>query len=115
MSGQRDIYVVGGTQVIIGTLSSTVHPYLVTPPAGCAELQVKLLGASGSTVQILPNAVSGVTIAGATVITAIGGYPLITGEMYPIQGPAAFYLGATGATATVAISFWFTSLGATLI
>jgi hypothetical protein len=114
MSGQRDAYLVGATQIVIGTLSSSLHPYLLTPPPGCCAVQLKLLGASGSTVQILPNAASGATIAGAS--QAIGGWPLVsaTVEPFPIMGPAAFYIGCSGATATVAALFWFSSGGATL-
>jgi len=112
MSGQKDAFFLGATQLILGTLGASVFPTIVKVPSGAVGLQMKLLGASGSTVQILPNAVSGASIGGATAITSIGGYPLVTGEMYPIQGPASFYLAATGASATVALNFMFSSAGA---
>jgi len=86
---------------------------VITPPEGCVGMQFKLLGAAGATVQILPNkGASGVSIGGATA--AVAGYPLVTGEMYPVYGPAKFYLATTGSSATVACNFFFSSGGATL-
>lgn len=105
----------GATQVILGTLGASVFPTKILPPAGCVGGQMKLLGAAGSSVIIAPNQISGATIAGATALTTIQGYPLVTGEMYPWVGPAQFYLAAAGATATVAINFHFSVGGASLI
>lgn len=113
-NSQNEVYVMGGTQMVLGTLGASVFPTLVSPPSGCVGIQYKLLGAAGSTVQIVPNAISGASIGGATAITTIGGYPLVTSETSPIIGPASFYLAATGATATVALNFLFSSGGATL-
>lgn len=110
----KDAYYMGGTQMVLGTLGASVFPTRIVPPPGCVGMQLKLLGASGSTVQILPNAASGASIGGATAITTVGGYPLVTSEMHPIYGPAAFYLAATGATATVAIMFRYSDGGASL-
>lgn len=112
---QNEAYFMGATQIILGTLSATVFPTKILPPPGCAGMQFKLLGAAGSTVQIVPANVSGATIGGATAITTIGGYPLVTGEMYPVVGPAQFYLAATGATATIAVNFMFSAQGASLV
>lgn len=111
---QNAIFGLGATQLVLGTLGASVFPTVIRPPVGCVGIQLKLLGAAGSTVQILPNAISGASIGGATAITTIGGYPLVTGEMYPLEGPACFYLAATGATATVAINFRFSAGGSTL-
>lgn len=112
--GQNDICTIGATQMILGTLGSSVFPTVFSVPAGCVGVQLKLIGASGSSVCILPNAVSGKTISGATALTAIQGYPLVSGEMYPIMGPAQFYLGCAGASATIAVNLFFSSNGATL-
>lgn len=111
---QNRIFTIGATQVVLGTLGASVFPTIIRPPAGCIEINMKLLGASGSTVQILPNAISGASIGGATAITTVGGYPLTTSDSLAIFGPAAFYLAATGATATVAMVFKYTAGGATL-
>ena len=111
---QKEIYGIGASQIILGTLGASVFPTKIVPPSGCVGMQLKLLGAAGSTVQILPNLVAGASIGGATAITTIPGYPLVTGEMYPIAGPAAFYLAATGASATVAVQFLYSASGCTL-
>lgn len=112
---QNDVFCMGATQVVVGILGASVFPTRIQPPAGTVGMQLKLLGAAGSTVQVLPNLVSGATIGGATAITTVPGYPLVTGEMYPVPGPASFYLGCTGATATVAVLFQFSAGGATLV
>lgn len=106
----------GATVITIGTLGASVFPFKLTSPAGCIGGQIKLLGAAGSTVQILPNAISGVSIGGATAggSSLTAGYPLVTQEMFPWYGPATFYIAATGATATVSALFEYTSSGASL-
>ena len=109
---QNEAFVLGATVVTLGTLGASTFPTRIQPPPSCIGLQMKLMGAAGSTVQILPNYISGQTVSGATA--AIAGYPLVTTEMQPIYGPANFYLAATGATATVAILFKLTA-GATLV
>jgi hypothetical protein len=105
----------GATQIPLVPLSGTTFPTLIKPPAGCCGGQMKLVAVTtGATIQILPNQVAGISIGGATAVTGLGGYPLVTGEMYPWNGPAAFWLAASGASATVAINFLFTA-GATLL
>lgn len=113
---QNEVFFMGGTVITIGILGAATFPYKITSPPGCIGGQIKLLGAVGSTVQILPNAVSGSTIGGATSLIggSLTGYPLVTSEMFPWYGPANFYLACTGATATIAACFEFTSGGATL-
>lgn len=110
MSMQNEIYFMGATQIPLSVLGASVFPTQIKPPQFCVGMQYKII-TGGGTVQILPNAIANQTISGATAV--IGGYPLVTGEMYPIVGPAAFYIAATGATATVALNFFFSS-GATL-
>lgn len=107
-------YFFGATQMILGTLGASVFPSLIRSPSGCVGGQMVLLGASGSTVQVLPNAVSGASVGGGTAITTLGGYPITTSQTFTWDGPAAFYLAATGATATVAINFKFGEGGCTL-
>lgn len=115
MAMQTDPCFVGGTQIIIGTLGASVFPTKIVPPAGCVAMQFKLMTA-GATLQILPNAISGLNIAGATSITGLLGYPMppSTTEAYPFYGPSSFYFAATGATATVAANFMYSATGATL-
>lgn len=114
MSYQNETYFMGATQVNLNILGASVFPTKISPPAGCVGMQLKALGAAGATIQILPNAgPSGVSIGGATA--AVAGYPLTLGtDMFPIRGPAAFYLATTGSTATVAVNFMFSAGGATL-
>lgn len=107
------VFAFGATQIQLNPLGSSVFPTLIKPTPGCVGGQMKLVTvATGATVQILPNQISGQTISGATAV--IQGYPLVTGEMYPWEGPAAFYLAATGSSAIVAINFQL-SAGATLL
>lgn len=108
-------FFLGGTQLILGTLGSSVFPTKIYPPAGCVSLRYKLLGNAGSTVHVLPNLMPGFNIAGATNISSIGGYPLVSGEMHIVNGPATFYLAASGSTATVAMLFEYSAHGTTLV
>ena len=109
---QNDTYVMGATVLTLGTLGASLFPTKIIPPANAVGFQMKLLGASGSTVQILPNYIPGQTVGGATAI--IAGYPITTTDLSPVYGPAAFYMAATGATATVAFT-WRLTAGATLV
>lgn len=63
---------------------------------------------------VVPNMMVGASVGGATSINNIGGYPLVSGEMHIVNGPATFYLAASGATATVAMMFEFSAHGTTL-
>jgi len=104
------IFGMGATQIALNVLGASVFPTLIKPPAYCAGGMLKLITvAAGATVQILPNAISGASIGGATAITTVGGYPLVTGEMYPWHGPAAFYIAASGSSATIALNFYLTA------
>lgn len=108
------VYFKGATQIILGVLGASVFPYKFSAPSGCIGGQLKILGAAGSTIQVIPNAVSGASVGGATAITTMGGYPLDSGEIFPWYGPANFYLACTGVTGTVAACFEYTAGGATL-
>ena len=109
---QNDVNYMGATLLNLGILGATIFPYQVKPPPGCVGMQIKLMS-TGSTVQILPNNIAGGSVGGATAV--INGYPLVATEMYPIPGPAAFYLGCTGSSATVAANFFFSAGGASLV
>jgi hypothetical protein len=113
VSYATDPYYAGGTQITLRPLGASVFPTKIVAPDGCMTMQFKVL--SGSTVQILPNQVSGITIAGATSLAAIGGYPMTTTDMYPFYGPISFYMASAGATAVVAANLLFSASGTTLI
>lgn len=104
---QKEIFGLGATVVSLTAMDGTHFPTKISPPAGCAGFFMKVL--TGASTGILPNAVSGASMAGATTIT---GYHLPVGTDYRIDGPAVFYLGAM-ATSTVQFCFWF-SQGASL-
>lgn len=107
-------FYLGGTQLTLGILGASVFPTKIYPPAGCVSLRYKLLSGAGSTVHVLPNLMVGASVGGATAISNVGGYPLVSGEMHIVNGPATFYLAASGATATVAILFEYSAHGTTL-
>lgn len=114
---QNGVYGIGATVVTLGVLGSSVFPTKISPPAGAQGGKMKLLGAAGSTVQILPNSLPGFNIGGATgaaLGASISGYPITTLDFYRFDGPAVFYLAATGATATVAFTFDYSASGCTL-
>lgn len=110
MAIQNDTVVLGATQIAIPALSGTAFPYKVQPAAGCVGAWLSRL--SGGSLEILPNTILNKTISGATAGNL--GYVLASGEIVQIDGPAAFYLAATGATAVAQIGFKFGYLGATL-
>ena len=107
---QNDTFAVGATQINIGINSASVFPTLIKPDTSSWGGQLKIVG-TGGTLQILPRAISGASVGGAT--NALSGYPLGATEVYSWQGPAAFYLQSSGATTTVAMILTYTS-GATL-
>jgi hypothetical protein len=109
---QDQVAFIGATQITINALGASVFPYKFQSGAGSIGGQLKLL--SGTTVCIVPNAVSGASIGGATAITTIGGYYLQTSEMYPWYGPASFYIATTSATAVISSLINYTAGGASL-
>jgi hypothetical protein len=116
MSYQNEAWIMGATQVIVPTLGASVFPTKITSPPGTVGHQMKLLGAAGSTVHILPNSMTSINVAMISNGASAIGYPLnaVGSENTMIYGPANFYLAASGATATVAITFRFSANGATL-
>lgn len=113
-SAQNDTFLMGGTQITLGVLGASVFPTVFRSPSiSGGQMSVLTLG-SGATIQILPTAISGVTIGGATAVgTAIVGYPFTTTDIISWVGPASFYLACTGATSVVKCLFEY-SAGATL-
>lgn len=114
-STQNDAYVIGGTCITLAALGASVFPTIVRSPSNSGgQLKILTLG-SGATVQILPVAVSGASIGGATAVGAsIVGYPVGTTEIYSWIGPAAFYLASTTAASVVSVAFKYSAPGATL-
>jgi hypothetical protein len=113
-SVQNDTFIIGGTLITLGTLGASVFPTVVRSPSlSGGQILVGTLG-SGATIQVLPTAVSGASIGGATAVGAsISGWPISTTVGFTWEGPAAFYLACTGATSIVQCLFKYSS-GATL-
>lgn len=110
MSRQDEVYYLGATQIAMGPLGASLFPTLVKPPEGCVGGLVQRI--SGNTLEILPSYLANKTISGATA----GGLGFILGgslAAYAFEGPAAFYLAATGAT-TIAGIMWKFSAGSTM-
>jgi hypothetical protein len=113
-STQMDTFVIGATQITLGILGASVFPTVLKSPSfSGGQIIVGTLGA-GATVQVLPTAVSGASIGGATAVGAsIAGWPLSTTVGFTWEGPAAFYVAATGGTSVINCLFKY-SAGATL-
>lgn len=109
MSYQNETWVMGATRIVLGPLGASLFPLKIQPPVGAANGYMKLV--SGGTLEIMPQGATGLNIAGATAGGL--GYAIGASEIYGFQGPAAFYLGVTGATVTAVINWHYTS-GATL-
>lgn len=113
-SVQNDAYALGATQITLAALGASVFPTMVKSPSmGGGQIIVGTLG-SGATVQILPLAISGASIGGATAVGAsIAGFPISATVGYSWEGPAAFYIASTTAASIVSCVFKY-SAGATL-
>ena len=108
--GQENVAAIGATQIALAVLGASVFPTKVIAPNGCCGMDVMYV--SGSSIQILPNAISGFNIAQCAVGNSFLGFPIST-TPYVINGPASFYLASVGASpAIAAINFRFTSSGA---
>ena len=109
---QADAFVIGGTQVNVGTLGASSFPVKIQTPTNAWGGRFSLQ--SGQTLFMLPNQVAGASMAGATAIPT--GSAVLTTSNYPFewQGPATFFLAAGGATCVVNFQFMFTS-GATMV
>lgn len=116
---QNDTYLIGGTMITLAALGASVFPTVIKSPSiSGGQIIVSTLG-SGATVCLLPLAIPGLNIAGATAIGAsIAGFPISTTQGFSWEGPAAFYLASATAASTVQCLFKYSSqtgpLGATL-
>lgn len=110
MNSQGDVYYMGATQIACGPLGASLFPTKIQPPEGCIGGMVQRL--SGGTLEIMPSYLANKTISGATA----GGLGFILGGSLlpvPFEGPAAFYIAASGTTAVAGI-LWKFSAGSTL-
>ncbi len=91
MATQYEASVIGATHVVVG-LSMTVAIY---PTIYCFAQNLKILSGGGTLEIITP----GTTLGPGTGATGWGtGYPIGANEVISWDGPARFYLAATGAT-----------------
>lgn len=96
MSREADICGLGSTVMIIAP--GATNALLVIPPAGEVSSLIKY-GAGGS--MELVQSQAGVTLTGSSLVPLIGtGYLMGTTETVNIDGPARYYIVATGATVT---------------
>jgi hypothetical protein len=114
-SAQNDTFLLGGTLITLGQLGASVFPTIVKSPSiSGGQMTVHTLG-SGATVQILPIAVAGASIGGATAVGAsLVGYPFSSSDIISWVGPASFYLASTGAASVVKVLFEYSAQGASL-
>ncbi len=97
MATQSDIHGIGAT--LLAVPSGATVALLITPTARGVVHTIKKF--SGGSCEII-GCPSGSTLTGAQLVTAQGGgYLLGTAEVVVINGPAQYYLMATGATAVV--------------
>lgn len=104
MGTNKETYYIGSTLINVGVLGASCFPVLVKPSSDQIDGYLKYR--SGGSLEIMPAYASGATAGGI-------GYLMGTTEVYQLNGPAAFYLGATNATCIVQLAINFTA-GATL-
>lgn len=105
-SAQNSTYGLGATQISLSALGASVFPTVITSPANCVGLEIQWL--SGGSAMICPNAISGLSIAGATVPANIPGFLIPSSAGIHINGPACFYMACgSSTTAVVGINFHF--------
>ncbi len=91
MSQYTDTYQLGATNLVVGTGISAIFQFM---PGRCVNGGFfKIATGSGGTLALVQGA--GVTFS--------NGYILGTTEVVSFQGPATFFLAASGATATVSV------------
>lgn len=106
MATQSDVYSAGSTRISVG-LSAIIK---VTPLQYQQLSQLKIFS-GGGTLEVVPTpiALSGSSAAGWGL-----GYPVGASEVVTMNGPAVFYLAATGATMVAALLVGLTA-GATIV
>lgn len=106
MATQAEVNGLGSTRVIVppgATLAVVVNPV-----AGGCNQRLKYL--SGGSLEIF-NCPVGTTAPGGSLVAlaTAGGYLMSTTEIVEIDGPARYYLMATGATAIAALVYGLTA------
>lgn len=101
-----DVYAVGATRINVGT-SAIIR---VKASDYVRGYQMKIIS-GGGTLEIVPLPLA---LTGTSAVYWGTGYPVGATEVVEINGPAAYYLAATGATMVVGINLLFTA-GITLI
>lgn len=107
-STQNEIMVVGATQIPVG-LSAIIA---VRPTAYEYGVGIKI-SSGGGTLEIAPTPI-GYSLSGTGCTGWGAGYSIGGAEAVSIQGPATFYLQATGATMIAAVLIGRTA-GATFL
>lgn len=105
-SSQQFTYGFGVTQVPVGTGGAA--NVRIVPPQYANGMFLKYL--SGGTLAIVSNGLSGSPGASAAL-----GYILSTTDVISIEGPASFFLAASGTTAIAQIAFKLSSGMSTLM
>jgi hypothetical protein len=122
MALAHDVAVIGATQFSVPVLGGSTFPVKFSVPAFCIGVQLSVVSAGNSGIcYLLPNAISGATVGGATNVANVLGYPLpgsigktTQTEAFPVDGPASFYLAAQGNACTVAALFYLSGSSAPL-
>ena len=109
---QNQVQFIGGTQIIINALGASSFPFKFQTGPNSTGGQIALV--SGATTFIIPNQVSGATIAGATSLTGLVGWPVTTTPSWCWEGPANFYI-ATGSATTIISAVIYYNSGGTLV
>lgn len=101
MATQSDVYAMGATRIQIG-LSAIIKCSGFAYEQG---FNLKIFS-GGGTLEIVPTPLA---LTGSSAIGWGLGYPIGASEVVSIQGPATFYLAATGATMVVAQAIAYTA------
>ncbi len=105
-SSQNETFGLGGTKLIVGP-GATLALYVKAPPFASGQV---LKYFTGGSLEIV-NAPEGGTLTAAQLATVgLGaGYLMGNNEAFSIEGPARYYLMATGATVTAYLAFSLSS------
>ena len=97
MATQSEVLAAGATLFYVG-LSALIK---VAPAPFTFGMYLKNV-AGGGTLELAPIP-NGYSLSGSGCTGWGGGYPIAAGETIALDGPATFYLAASGATMTVAL------------
>lgn len=111
---QNDTFACGATKISLAALGASVFPTTITPPSGCVGVDLQWL--SGGSAMILPNALSGKTISGATTPAGIEGFMLPAAIPYSVPGNPMMYLACgSSTTSVIGVNFRYSANGASLV